>query len=179
MKLLRPIVANHRRSPGRALPAIVLFVLALVALVGCGGSSSVSGSSSGASSQETARLQASKCMRQHGVNLPAPSQQTGAGPGSIQSVPQQTLQAAQNACQKYLSKAAGNFNPNSTAFQDAFVKFSACMRKHGIDIPSQTGSGTPDPGQITQLQQQPGFQQASQACQSNLPQGGPAGGPTG
>lgn len=184
-RLSKPTLSRPARWPGVLTPA-VLVVAAALALAACGGGSSASGSSSGSSSQETAQLQATKCMRQHGVNVPAPGQGgTGGGPPqALQSIPQQTLQSAQKACQKYIQKAAGNFNPNSSAFQDAFVKFSACMRQHGINLPSPgTGgnAGPPNPGQASQLQQQPGFQQATKACQSKLPQGGPGapGGSTG
>ena len=125
-----------------------------------------------------------KCMRSHGVpNFPDPNAQgrivaSGLDTGSS------TFQAAANGC-RHLLPNGGQPTPaqQATAMAQA-LKFSQCMRAHGI-------SGFPDPqsapgggiriairsGQGSNLNPtNPQFQAAQKACQS-IGGGGPLGGP--
>lgn len=155
--------------------AIVPF-LATAALVGagCGGSGSASTSTT---SQDAARLKFTQCMRDHGVNIPDNPGQGGAG---LQNVDRTKLQAATRACQKYRQAAFGTISQSQRqAFQDAFVKFSSCMRQQGVDLPTPTAGGGPPAGGAPGAainRDDPKFQAAQKACRSKLPNGGRSGG---
>jgi hypothetical protein len=124
-----------------------------------------------------------QCMRSHGVpDFPEPSEghllikgnsKNGLNPGSPQ------FQAAMKTCHS-LAPAPKISPQQSAAIQAQALKFSACMRSHGVpDFPDpkfegggvqlqiKRGSGI-DP-QSTQ------FQAAQKACQGDIP--GPKGGP--
>ena len=112
-------------------------------------------------------------MRDNGVNIPdSPGQ---GGPAQLGNVDQTKLQAAMKACAKYRQAAVGTITPQQRqAFQDAFAKFSSCMRQHGVDLPTPTpGQGPPAGAQINR--NDPKVQAAQKACQSKLPQRGPGG----
>jgi hypothetical protein len=72
------------------------------------------------------------------------------------------------------SSAAASGGPNPKAHAD-FLKFSECMRAHGItNFPDPNGSGGIDIGQASGLDpRSPAFQTAQQACMKLLPGGGP------
>jgi hypothetical protein len=129
-------------------------------------------------------LKFSECMRSHGVpNFPDPNaagaiQASGLNPGST------SFQDATKSC-RHLLPNGGVPTPaeQATALAQA-LKFSQCMRSHGI-------TGFPDPqsvpgggiriairsGQGSNLTPtNPQFQAAQKACQS-LTGGGPLGGP--
>ncbi len=158
----------------RTVAAIALSSTLALSVAACGGSSSASSAAS-SSKQEDARLAAAKCMRQHGVPIPDPGQERSGGGarGALQNIPEATRNAARQACQKYFKNAFGQISAaDRTRFRDAFVKYSACMRSHGINIPTPAGAGPGGggPGRFEQLRQQPGFQAANDACRKNLPQ---------
>ncbi len=124
-----------------------------------------------------------QCMRSHGVpDFPEPSEghllikgnsKNGLNPGSPQ------FQAAMKACHS-LAPAPEVSPQQSAAIQAQALKFSACMRSHGVP-------NFPDPkfeGGGVQLQIKRGsginpqssqFQAAQKACQGDMP--GPKGGP--
>jgi hypothetical protein len=128
------------------------------------------------------------CMRSHGVpNFPDPNSQGeltfGTNSGVDPSSPK--FQAARQACQKLLPNG-GQPTPAQTArMQQQALKFSACMRSHGVpNFPDPTFSGggvgiTIHGGRGTGLDpQSPKFQAAQKACQGILPgrvSGGPGG----
>ena len=122
--------------------------------------------------------QFASCMRTHGEpNFPDPNAQgqlsidssSGIDPSSSQ------FQSAQRACAKYLPNGGQPPSPAQQAkIQAQALKFSACMRAHGVprfpdpqfgngkvSIHIGSGSGI-DP-------QSPQFQAAQQACASELP----------
>jgi len=195
-----------RRRPGLrrlALPAAVPLALAL-ALAGCGGSSSPGvahvgatstasapgGSGGGAPEPGEARAAAqqklvkfAQCMRAHGEpEFPEPVEgnielhsRNGSGPNPESA----QWKAAEKACSKY---APANIAPSPAqqkAHQEQALKFSECMRHHGVpnfpDPKFSSGGGVQmslkgiDPGS-------PQFQAAQKACQSNSPLGRALGG---
>jgi len=124
------------------------------------------------------------CMRSHGVpDFPDPNAQgaiqvTGLNTGSA------TFQAAVNACRHLLPNGGQPTPAEQTKAMAQALRFSQCMRSHGI-------TGFPDPqsvagggiriairaGQGSNLNPtNPQFQAAQKACQS-LTGGGPLGGP--
>jgi hypothetical protein len=160
----------------RGIPIAVL--LAAGAATGCGGS----GASSAASKQakaEQAALDFARCMRQHGVEVPDPkpggghfairiSVKGGNGPAK--------LKTAQAACQHFLK---GAMAPPSAADRqkmlEAGLKYAACMRKNGVDVPDPSPGeggikiGGPGSGPNPDA---PAFQRADAKCRTLLPGGG-------
>ncbi|HXA55452.1 MAG TPA: hypothetical protein VNV37_11330 [Solirubrobacteraceae bacterium] len=125
-----------------------------------------------------------QCIRSHGVpDFPEPSEgkllikgtsKNGLNPGSPQ------FQAAMKACRSLAP--AQKLSPQQTAAMQAqALKFSECMRSHGVPNfpdPKFEGGGVrmslhAGPGGINP--QSPQFQAAQKACQGDLP--GPKGGP--
>jgi hypothetical protein len=129
---------------------------------------SESASANAPTNGQDAQLKFAQCMRENGVNIPDPQ------PGqplriTDPNASQATMEAATKKCQPLLQAGGGPINPNDPAVQDAMVKFTQCMRAHGVDIP--------DPGPNGQMQipngtAQDKLQQAQQQCQQYLPGGG-------
>jgi len=126
---------------------------------------------------QKAMLAFAQCMRDHGVNIPDP----GAGSGPVQFTGDPTtMDAAQTACQHLLK--GQDFKGPSAAEQakmrDQLLKFSACMRAHGINMPDPTFSGNGatvrvgDAGSPGMDPSSAEFQAAQKACAKNLPGNG-------
>lgn len=182
---------RRARRRMRFRPAVLTAVLAGAALLAaaCGGSSSTSGSSATAQiptlqTMTSKALAYAQCMRSHGIpNFPDPTVQDNAHekgvgfsvPGSLTNSPQ--YKTAAKACQKQ----TGFGHPNPAVLQammaDA-LKFSACMRSHGITNypdPVENGHGIqmgPGPGSGIDTSS-PQFKAAQKACVYLLPNGGP------
>ena len=161
---------NFEPKPLQRLAAPALMVVALAA-AGCGGTSNAA-SATKTTSQDAARIKYTQCLRDNGVNVPdnpAPGQG-----GRFGNVDQAKLQKAQTACRKYQQAVVSSITPaQRQAFQDAFAKFSSCMRQHGVDIPARTPGQAPPAGGARINRNDPKVQAAQKACQSKLPQGGP------
>lgn len=171
-----PIVVRRSRQ---VLARLVLVALVGLVLTACGSSSTASSASAGGSSatakQASSRLKFTDCMRQHGVNIS--DQAGGGGGGPPAGIPQSTLQAAGTACRKYAGGAFGNFSPaQRSQFQAAFVKYTACLRAHGVNIPDPTfgAGGAANQGggfrqSLQNAQASPSFKAANSQCSSVLP----------
>jgi hypothetical protein len=158
-----PHIDSNRRKPAAA--AVLVAVLAGLLLTACGGSSKGSSSTSstasatktaaGARGQSGARGAALRsCLQKRGITLPQRkpgqrAQQGKAGPfgaggagGGLQlpkGVTRAQLQAA-------FKKCGGSFGGGGRGIQGAggaqrFAKFSACMRKNGVNLPAPNTSG--------------------------------------
>lgn len=176
---------RHRFNAG---PLAVLLAGATLALAACGGSSgnSSAGATSPASGGADVAAQSAnsnklekfaQCMRAHGVpNFPDPVNgqlqlKVTRGSGGVRPNSPQ-FKSAQQACQ---SLAPGKLSGGaSSARQEAkALKFSACMRSHGVPkFPDPTGGGI----KITSRQgvdpDSPQFKSAVQTCRKLLPGGG-------
>jgi hypothetical protein len=185
------------------LPAAMLLTLALagcggssspgVAHVGAASASSPSGGSSGGTpeSNETSAAAQQKmvkfaeCMRTHGEpEFPEPTEghiaihnQNGHGPDPESS----QFKAAEKACSKYAPSKVAPSPAQQAKMQESALKFSECMRHHGVpnfpDPKFSSGGGgvrvTLKAGGAGGLDpSSPQFQAAQKACQSNLPFGG-------
>jgi hypothetical protein len=164
----------------KTLLASAAALLSVLALAACGSSSSGGGGSATAASssndRDTARLKLQDCLRKQGINVP-----NQPGLRQLSATERQKTQAAlQGPCKKYAQNAFGNQTPEERqAFQDAFAKFSACMRQHGVDVPNFTpGQGPPAGGQRLN-RNTPKFQAAQKACADLRPQRPGGGGPGG
>ena len=175
--------------------AVVVIALALVAAA-CGGSAGPGvagvgaatpspGASSSGGSGSGSVLAFAACMRSHGVkDFPDPNAQgelqiNSKGPDSDLNPDNPTFRAAQQACQSLMPKPSA---AQQAQAQAQALKFSECMRTHGItDFPDPTlsnghiGIAIRANGPASDLNpDNPQFEAAQKACQSLLP--GRAGG---
>ncbi len=140
---------------------------------GTGGSAS----NSGGDLQERA-LAFAKCMREHGIDMPDPKVDANGRMNmrvNGRGVDDAKMRAAQTACQ---DKMGGSFGPGSgpadPRFQEAALKYSQCMRQHGVPkfpdpqpnggLLVRSGDGV-DPNSPT-------FKAADKTCQQLLPKPG-------
>jgi hypothetical protein len=164
--------------------AMVLLVLvpAVMGLSACGGdnkgkdvasgggnvSASATPGANAPINPQDAQVKFAQCMRENGVNVPDP--QPGQ-PARIEdtSGDKAKLESATKKCQPVLQQGGGMINPSDPKVQDALLKFTKCMREHGVNIP--------DPGPDGKMQVPSGsqakLQAAQQQCQQFLPGGGP------
>ena len=192
-----------RPRPGRRRPAPRRLPLeAALALAGCGGSSSpgvahvgTTSSSSGPSGSSGAAPESgetsagaqqkmvkfAQCMRTHGEpEFPEPTEghiqihsQNGHGPNPESS----QFQAAEKACSKYAPSKVVPSPAQQAKLQESALKFSECMRHHGVpNFPdpkfSSSGGGVRVSLKAGLDLSSPQFEAAQKACQSNLPFGG-------
>jgi hypothetical protein len=176
----RPTTNPRQPPPTRAIrPCAAVAVFgACLALAACGGSSSGSKGSAGASTsgskQESERLKFTQCMREHGVNLP---DKDISGSNALQGVPQSTLQAALSACGKYRAGAftSGSSPSQENDLREGFINYARCLRSNGLNVPEPTGTSigalVTFRQAITQLESNPAFQKANGKCRTALPKG--------
>jgi hypothetical protein len=141
---------------------------------GKGGPSGGGSLTMGGGNSTTMRRFAS-CMRSHGVaNFPDPNANgtitfSGMNPDSP------AFKSAQNACKKYAPNGGREPSPaQQAAAQAAALKFSACMRSHGVpkfpDPQFSAGRASLRIGRNNGIDpNSPAFQAAQKACQKNLP----------
>jgi hypothetical protein len=174
-------------------------LLVSASLVGCGHGVAATQTSSNSTNKQDAMLKYSQCMRAHGVSdFPDPQTSAGGGtalrisggPGSDLSPDNPTFQHAQQACKSQLPNG-GQLSPQQQQqMQQQALAFSQCMRSHGVtDFPDpqfQSGgggvgiriggaNGKGGPGDLNP--DDPTFQSAQRACQSQLGKVLPGGGP--
>jgi hypothetical protein len=154
--------------------ALALIALA-VPLAACGSSSPTS-TVGAASSKYSQFLAFAQCMRAHGVpNFPDPPSSGGgaaidAGPGTGLDPNSPAFKSAQQACHTKLPNK-GQPGPLSLAQRQAALRFSQCMRAHGLtNFPDPSFSGG---GARLELRRSsglnprsPAFQAAQRACGS-------------
>jgi hypothetical protein len=190
------ITGNHRlrrSSATRLGPAALVISIWLVAAA-CGGgskhpvvaaaetkrtsvasSASTASGSSGASTQSL-ELQLAQCMRSNGVpSFPDPSP----GGGLLNAISaagidtqSPTYKAAFQVCKKYAP--AGSVTPQSAANNATALKFSQCMRSHGVPnypdpIVGPTGGQAINLGPEHIDPTSPLFQTANVACHKLFP----------
>jgi hypothetical protein len=132
-------------------PLLLAAAAAALALGACGGSNSGDGGGAkGATRQDKAfegALKFSKCMRDHGIDMPDP-QRVGTGGikltgGKGLDFNDPKMKAAQSACQKYMQIGGGEtVDPAKRAkLQEAALSYARCMRSQGVDMPDPKLSG--------------------------------------
>jgi hypothetical protein len=171
---------NQAPSRGalRAGCALTLTGLA-ISLAACGGSGNEPANASDSEAdRETAQVRLQQCLRKQGVNLPSPGQR-----GEFRDTPldrQKMRKAMEGPCKKHREEAFGDFTEEDRQeMRDRMVKFSACMRRNGVDMPDVKAGGGPQ--RVTIDRDNPRVQKAEKACRKLLPQppGGPRRGPGG
>lgn len=162
----------------RRLLLLPVLLFALAAAVACTGSSPPSKAKGSAPADANPLVQFAKCMREHGQNMPDPdpnsdSYQVTPPAGSTSAA----WQAALQACQHFLPDGGAPQAPTATELE-ALRQYAACMRAHGIessDPDPNTGKSTVQ-GRLAnatrdQLQADPGYRAAQEACKDKLPKG--------
>jgi hypothetical protein len=161
--------------------AILAALGAVLALAACGGGSGGGTASTGPNADrasadsrvQDAALRFTRCMRDHGVDVPDPKAGSGGfligGPSSKIDPEDPAFQAAQKACGHFLADARPKLTADQRQkAQEQGLKFARCMREHGIDFPDSAVSGDGavriQRGQIDPTD--PRFQAAQKACGS-------------
>jgi hypothetical protein len=160
--------------------AVVLplaIIAAAVALAACGSGTRPNVSAATGAANGSSQLAFAKCIRSHRVSgFPDPGGATPAGPSvsifgialpSTIDVKSPAFQSAMNACSKLIT--GGHPRPPLTeAKKQAAIKFSQCMRTHGVpNFPDPVFSSNGmiglgiGPGNNPNS---PAFQQAEKAC---------------
>jgi hypothetical protein len=165
-----------------------------IGLVACGGGSEATAGGSDGGGDEAAfeegRLEMAECLREHGVDVPDPVagekglmlQKSGKGTGGSGVNPDDpATEEALKACEEEVDFEPPEVTPEQEEeMKDNMLAFSQCMREHGVDMPDpefegggkvKMRIGGPDgPGSLDQ----PAVEAAQEACQEELPEGGPA-----
>jgi len=146
-----------------AAVAVVVIVLA-----GCGGSPEAT------VSHTSGAVSFSRCMRSHGVlDYPDPNS-SGVIPKVALTrlgVSSSQFQSAQHACAHLLPNGGRPTQAVQQQVKEEAVKFSKCIRRHGIPgFPDPGSDGRiPDPASSHIDQGSPQFERANQACSAYRP----------
>lgn len=162
-----------------------------VATAGNGGNARTSGDGKKKADPQQAGLDFARCMREHGVDVPDPKSGDGGmvmiGPGpaggaaALGAEPPAGFEEANKACRHFLEDLVRDggaaVDPKE---QDRALKFAACMRKNGVEMPDpdfskggvqiQIGGEGFEPTSET-------FKAAQKACGSLFGPGGPGASP--
>jgi hypothetical protein len=148
---------------------------AALLLSACAGDNNEAGGKKPKADVEAAALKFSRCMREHGIDMPDPKISSDGGQvliagakGKAKFNPESpAFKNAQKACQKYMDALRPNLTPaQQQEAQQQVLKTLRCMRQHGVDIPDSAASGGglkigPDTGVNPR---DPAFQRAQEAC---------------
>jgi hypothetical protein len=109
-----------------------------------------------------------QCMRDNGVDMPDPDPNGSLDrPGGL-DLNDPALKRALTACQAKLPNG-GEVPKLDPQQSDQYMRFAACMREHGVDLPDPGPDGTLPLGQAAgSLLGDPDFQPALQACRDTL-----------
>jgi hypothetical protein len=181
---------DEHRGRGRervrrgGLLAAALACLALVAAACSSPAKTGTGAGPGSGSAKHSELAYSRCMRAHGITaFPDPNAQgeiaLNGDPGTALDPKSPQFKAANNACKSLLPPRRTLSPAQQAAARAQALKYSQCMRAHGIsDFPDPDSQGgfqiQPKPGGDLEPNN-PRFQAADKACRHELPGGGKGG----
>jgi hypothetical protein len=176
------------------LPGLLLALTLAVAACGGGGGgggkgegvaslgdadSATSTTVGGSQDERQAALNWTRCMRQHGIDVPGP-QITANGIGQPKAgvkPDDPRFKAAEQACRQY-EPNGGQPTPPSAQERQRALAFARCMRQHGIDVPDPkfTADGIDQPFPTGVARDDPRLRAAERACGQFLPPDEPGGG---
>jgi hypothetical protein len=115
--------------------ALMAVAVTSLVLASCGGDGGPGGGKSNREEMEQYALRNAECLRQHGVDVPDPKPGQGLRMDNRDVNPEE-FERAQRACEKELGKppALELSEEEQREFREAALKFSRCMRAHGIDM---------------------------------------------
>jgi hypothetical protein len=119
-----------------------------------------------------------QCMRQHDQNVPDPDAQGNLNMSPPPGGDATAWNAAMRACQHYLPSQNGGGGIDQQELA-AFRAFAVCLRAHGIDVsdPDPANGKIKFEGRLTyasraQIQNDPQYRAANDACKDKLPGNG-------
>jgi hypothetical protein len=154
---------------------------AALTLAACGGTTPSSADQD--AKREQAQLKFARCMRAHGVNIPDPKPGPDGGAGNVRiggpgkdRISPQAFRTANAACRKYIQAVMPKLSPAQQAeMRDQALKFSQCMRRHGVPMsdPEVSNGGLRlsigGPGKKAVNPSSPAFKDAQEACKAFQP----------
>jgi hypothetical protein len=178
-------IAMNNKTPRRAGALAAAAIALLATATACG--SSAPSASTPTYAQELSLV---GCMRSHGVpNFPDPSASGGysltaqgslVGAGGSVDINSTVAQRAYGDCRHLLPGGPSLSQLEQDVQQEqqaqaqalpAMLKYSQCMRSHGVPSFPNPGQATPAPGSVPINPSSPQFVAAARACQSLLPAG--------
>jgi hypothetical protein len=148
--------------------AFIGAVTLVVVVAACSSPARPAASSSSGSSLNSQQLAFSQCMRSNGVSR-FPDPNAGAIPkedAQQLGVSESQYRSAYHACTRLLPNGGGG--PDQAQIElvrEESLRFSQCMRGHGVNLPDPASSGRiPDPASVGLDQGSPQFEAANQAC---------------
>jgi hypothetical protein len=162
------------RTPTHLAAALI----AGLALVGCGAGEGATATSEDREQQaEDAMLAYTKCMREHGVDVPDPEPgERGLRMVAPEGVSPEEMREAEDACRTHLEaiEPPDLSDEQRQELEQAALAHARCMREHGIDLPDPTFG---EDGRMTQRLDRasgidpndPEFREAEEACRDELP----------
>jgi hypothetical protein len=117
-----------------------------------------------------------RCMRQHGIDMPDPQLEGNNVGLQLPSGAQEKspkFQAAWQACRRYAPNGGQPQRPSAQERQQALA-FARCVRQHGINLPDPKFTADDIDQQLPpgMRRDDPRLTAAEQACQKYLPNGG-------
>ncbi len=170
------------RAPLRAACGLLALGALALPLAACGSAGRSNGDSAATAddARDTAQLKLEQCLRQQGVELPGRQERRGeASSGTFEARPsdaetEKMRTALEGPCKDEQQAVAGSISEEDrAAFEDAQVKMSACMKEHGVDLPSPSDDG---PSIVRIDAEDDDVREAMEACRDLLPKnmdGGP------
>jgi hypothetical protein len=171
-----------------------LLVAAMFLATGCGGGKkdpgvaslgnaakkSPSASPSASLDPRDAALKFAQCMRQNGINMPDPKADGGITI-KADNTEKTKLDQAMKTCQHFMQDSGIGKAAKDPKFHDALVKYAACMRAHGVNMPDPNADGSFEvknddvkgKGKGRTSMGMGGDDPASKACKNLLPNAGP------
>jgi hypothetical protein len=163
--------------------AAPILLFAVVAAVACSkppsngnGIASANGTAASASpsavSDTEALMSFAKCMREHGVNMPDPDPDVEFPPRDLMRSP--GSRAAKQACEHLMPGEGGVTAPDAQQLEQ-LRSYAVCMRAHGVEMSdplpngNMTISGRLEGFTRPQLDNDPGYKAATEACKDKLP----------
>jgi hypothetical protein len=169
---------RRERLRWAGLAAAALACLALVAAACSSPAKTGTGAGPAGGSARHSELAYARCMRVHGItSFPDPNAHgeiaVNAGPGTGLDPKSPQFKSANNACKSLLPPRRALSPAQQAAARAQALKYSRCMRAHGIsDFPDPNSQGgialQPKPGGDLDPNN-PQFQTANKACQHDLP----------
>jgi hypothetical protein len=153
-------------------------IVAVVALTGCGAEEAATAGSEDREQQaQDAMLAYTKCMREHGVEIPDPEPgERGLRMVTPKGAPPEEMRDAENACRKHLEaiEPPELSGEQQEELKEAALAHARCMREHGIDMPDPTFGE--DGLTVQRIGPESGidpnsskFREAEEACRDELP----------
>jgi hypothetical protein len=173
--------------------AVPIFLAALTMVAACtdvpGGGVATAGGPTGSgrpsptagTDDRATMVHFAQCMREHGQDVPDPDPNTGelriSPAGGDTGI---AWGAAMKACQQYLPNGGAPQAP-STQELEQLRQFARCMRGHGIEVsdPDPATGKSQIQGRLanagrTQIENDPAYAAAQDACKEQLPQAEPS-----